>query len=214
MRRLPALLAVAVVLRMAFHALSSGRSWRGSRSRSPRRPPCRPGPSATRRTTSRRVPFHRVGPAALARDAVDRGSAPHSSGSSAPHSWLRLSSGRCAGWPATGLQGSASGFFSCCSPRGPARRWPAPISQRRACRRRARRVVRIFHLRAGQPALLRRLGRVGGWYAWTWLPWLAAAAADLATMRIASARLLLAALAVLVLVSNLVWFSVAWPLYG
>jgi hypothetical protein len=33
-------------------------------------------------------------------------------------------------------------------------------------------------------------------------------------MRIASARLLLAALAVLVLVSNLVWFSVAWPLYG
>jgi hypothetical protein len=57
-------------------------------------------------------------------------------------------------------------------------------------------------------------GGVGGWYAWTWLPWLAVAAADLATLRAASARFLLAVLAAFVLVSNLVWFSEAWPLYG
>ena len=57
-------------------------------------------------------------------------------------------------------------------------------------------------------------GGVGGWYAWTWFPWLAAAAADLAKMRVTSARIVLAALAVFVLVANLVWFAVAWPLYG
>jgi hypothetical protein len=57
-------------------------------------------------------------------------------------------------------------------------------------------------------------GGVGGWYVWTWLPWLALAAADLATMERRAASWLLSALAVFVVVANVLWFSVAWPLYG
>jgi hypothetical protein len=55
-------------------------------------------------------------------------------------------------------------------------------------------------------------GGVGGWYVWTWLPWLAVAASDLARMR--PGGLVLGALAAFVLVSNALWFAVAWPLYG
>jgi len=57
-------------------------------------------------------------------------------------------------------------------------------------------------------------GGVGGWYVWTWLPWLALAASDLATIPRRAGAWLLAALAAFVLVSNAMWFAVAWPLYG
>jgi hypothetical protein len=57
-------------------------------------------------------------------------------------------------------------------------------------------------------------GGVGGWYAWGWLPWLALAASDLASIPRRAGAWLLAALAAFVLVSNVLWFAVAWPLYG
>jgi hypothetical protein len=57
-------------------------------------------------------------------------------------------------------------------------------------------------------------GGVGGWYVWTWLPWLAMAASDLAVMSRRAATGWLAALAVFVVIANALWFSVAWPLYG
>lgn len=57
-------------------------------------------------------------------------------------------------------------------------------------------------------------GGVGGWYVWTWLPWLALAASDLASIPRRAGAWLLAALAAFVLVSNAMWFAVAWPLYG
>ncbi|HEY4229080.1 MAG TPA: DUF2142 domain-containing protein [Thermoanaerobaculia bacterium] len=57
-------------------------------------------------------------------------------------------------------------------------------------------------------------GGVGGWYVWTWLPWLAMAASDLAVMPRRAATGVLVALAVFVVVANVLWLSVAWPLYG
>ncbi len=57
-------------------------------------------------------------------------------------------------------------------------------------------------------------GGVGGWYVWTWLPWLAVAASDLARIERRPGVWLLGALAAFVLVANALWFSVAWPLYG
>ncbi len=57
-------------------------------------------------------------------------------------------------------------------------------------------------------------GGVGGWYVWTWLPWLAVAASDLARIERRAGAWLLGALAAFVLVSNALWFAVAWPLYG
>jgi hypothetical protein len=57
-------------------------------------------------------------------------------------------------------------------------------------------------------------GGVGGWYVWTWLPWLAMAASDLAMMPRRAATGILLALALFVAVANALWFSVAWPLYG
>ncbi|HEY2798408.1 MAG TPA: hypothetical protein VGK26_11015 [Thermoanaerobaculia bacterium] len=57
-------------------------------------------------------------------------------------------------------------------------------------------------------------GGVGGWYVWTWLPWLAIAASDLARIERRSGAWLLAAIAAFVLAANVLWFSVAWPLYG
>ena len=57
-------------------------------------------------------------------------------------------------------------------------------------------------------------GGVGGWYAWTWLPWLALAAADLATVERRAGARLLWALAAFVLAANVLWFARAWPLYG
>ena len=57
-------------------------------------------------------------------------------------------------------------------------------------------------------------GGVGGWYVWTWLPWLAVAAADLARIERRPGAWLLGTLAAFVLVANALWFSVAWPLYG
>jgi hypothetical protein len=57
-------------------------------------------------------------------------------------------------------------------------------------------------------------GGVGGWYVWTWLPWLAVAATDLARMERRTASWILGALAAFVVVANVLWYSVAWPLYG
>ncbi|HEY1250929.1 MAG TPA: hypothetical protein VGH97_07040 [Thermoanaerobaculia bacterium] len=57
-------------------------------------------------------------------------------------------------------------------------------------------------------------GGVGGWYVWTWLPWLAMAASDLAVVPRRAASGWLAALAVFVILANVLWFAVAWPLYG
>ena len=57
-------------------------------------------------------------------------------------------------------------------------------------------------------------GGVGGWYVWTWLPWLAMAASDLARIERRPGAWLLAATAAFVVVANTLWFSVAWPLYG
>lgn len=57
-------------------------------------------------------------------------------------------------------------------------------------------------------------GGLGGWYVWGWLPWLALAASDLATLSRRGAAILLTALAAFVLVANALWLAVAWPLYG
>lgn len=57
-------------------------------------------------------------------------------------------------------------------------------------------------------------GGVGGWYVWTWLPWLAIAASDLLRMERRAATGLLVALAAFVVAANVLWFAVAWPLYG
>ncbi len=56
-------------------------------------------------------------------------------------------------------------------------------------------------------------GGVGGWYVWTWLPWLALAASDVASIPRRAGAWLLAALAAFVLVSNAMWFAVAFGVW-
>jgi hypothetical protein len=57
-------------------------------------------------------------------------------------------------------------------------------------------------------------GGVGGWYLWGWSPWLAVAAADLATLSESAMRPVLWGGALFVLASNAVWFAATLRLYG
>ena len=57
-------------------------------------------------------------------------------------------------------------------------------------------------------------GGVAGWYLWTWTPWIAEAAADLATMPGRAARALIAVEAALVVAANAAWFADAVRFYG
>jgi hypothetical protein len=57
-------------------------------------------------------------------------------------------------------------------------------------------------------------GGVGGWYVWSWLPWLALAADDSASLARPFASRVLVAQAAFVVASNAAWLSAAWRLYG
>jgi hypothetical protein len=57
-------------------------------------------------------------------------------------------------------------------------------------------------------------GGIGGWYFWDWAPWLFVAAADLAMVPARTGRVLVGALAVFVVASNVAWFVVAAGVYG
>jgi hypothetical protein len=57
-------------------------------------------------------------------------------------------------------------------------------------------------------------GGVGGWYLWSWSPWIAEAASDLAVVPRGAARVLLGAEAVLIVAANAAWFADALRFYG
>ncbi len=57
-------------------------------------------------------------------------------------------------------------------------------------------------------------GGVGGWYAWSWLPWLSVAAHDLFTVDPRWRTSLLAATAAFSLVANAVYYAIACRIYG
>jgi hypothetical protein len=57
-------------------------------------------------------------------------------------------------------------------------------------------------------------GGVGGWYLWTWSPWIAQAAADLGTMRPRAWGFLLSAEGALVVISSAVWLGAHAAFYG
>ena len=57
-------------------------------------------------------------------------------------------------------------------------------------------------------------GGVGGWYAWGWSPWIAAALADLASAPGARANALLWGEAALVVAANAAWLAAHAPFYG
>jgi len=57
-------------------------------------------------------------------------------------------------------------------------------------------------------------GGVGGWYLWSWAPWIAEAVSDLAAVPHRAARVLLGSEAVLVVAANAAWFADAVRFYG
>lgn len=57
-------------------------------------------------------------------------------------------------------------------------------------------------------------GGVGGWYLWSWSPWIAEAASDLAIAPRRAARVLLGLEAALVVAANAAWFADAVRFYG
>ena len=57
-------------------------------------------------------------------------------------------------------------------------------------------------------------GGVAGWYLWSWSPWIAEAAADLAAMPARAVRTLLGFEALLVAVANAVWIAESVRFYG
>ncbi|HTR04710.1 MAG TPA: hypothetical protein VMN82_16100 [Thermoanaerobaculia bacterium] len=57
-------------------------------------------------------------------------------------------------------------------------------------------------------------GGVAGWYLWSWSPWIAEAAADLATMPARAVRTLLGFEALLVAVANAAWIAESVRFYG
>jgi hypothetical protein len=66
----------------------------------------------------------------------------------------------------------------------------------------------------GQYRLFGAWGGLGGWYAWGWFPWLAAAAGDTLELRPGFAATTVGLLASFVLLTNGLWLAAALHLYG
>ncbi len=66
----------------------------------------------------------------------------------------------------------------------------------------------------GQRQIFGVWGGVGGWYLWGWAPWLALFASDLLEVRLDRERELVAGAVAAAIALNLIWFQVAYRVYG